>query len=168
MKKMKRFALPLLLLLFAAGCSSYQDSEAKNVETLEYADLSGLEQTSLGDNSAVINTVTKLAGGEIPHKIEISSDVLQIKYDLAAYNEKNEKGSEYWYKPDKEQRNAALNSAILFTLVNNLNTVKISFIGETTKEYEFRREELANKLNTSFKSLDEKTYKKYKDAFAEN
>jgi uncharacterized protein YcfL len=169
MKMITRFILLLLLmLLLAAGCSSNEDSEIKNAETLEYDEISHLKQTSLGNNSAIINTVSALGGGDIPHKIEITSDTLQINYDLAAYDQENEENAEYWYNTGNQERNAGLNSAILFALVENLTQLEISFNGETTEEYTINRDELASTLNTSFESLDEESYKKYKAAFAKD
>ncbi|MFL8939239.1 DUF4825 domain-containing protein [Rossellomorea oryzaecorticis] len=166
MKMIKRMTLPLLLiLLFAAGCSSNGESEVKNAETLDYGAVSELEQTSLGNNSGVINIVSKLAGGEIPHKIEISSDTLRINYDLVKYNEDNEENAEYWYNSGNQERNAGLNSAILFSLVDNLNSVEVAFNGETNEQYEFSREALAGTLDTTFDKLDEGTFKEYKRSF---
>jgi hypothetical protein len=166
MKIIKRFTLPLLLLLLvAAGCSSNADSEAKTVETLEYESVSELEQTSLGNNSAIINSVSALSGGEIPHKIEISSDTLRINYDLAKFNQENEDSANYWYNAANQERNVSFNSAILFTLIDNVNQVDISFEGETTENYVVTRDELASKLDTTFDSLDEETFKEYKAAF---
>jgi hypothetical protein len=169
MKTTKRFLLPLLLLvLVAAGCSSNQDSEAQNVETLEYEAISDLEQTSLGNNSAIINSVSALAGGEIPHKIEISSNTLRINYDLAKFNQENEDSATYWYDTANQERNVSFNSAILFSLIDNLKQVDISFEGETTENYAITRDELASKLDTSFDSLDEETFKEYKAAFSKD
>ncbi|MEL3970809.1 DUF4825 domain-containing protein [Rossellomorea oryzaecorticis] len=168
MKYLLQYTLPLMLLFtLAAGCSSNQNSTVKNMETIEYKEISHLEKTSLGNNSAIINSVTALTGGEIPHKIEISSDTLQIAYDLEKFNEENEESASYWYDSNNQERNSSFNSAILFTLVENANLLEVTFKGESTETHSFTRDELASTLNTSFETWDEEAFEEYKTAFSE-
>jgi Domain of unknown function (DUF4825) len=152
----------LLLICMMIGCSNQEKEKSQHLDTLTFDDISDLETTTIGNNSDVINAVSSLPGGKLPHTVEISSNTLIVDYDLTSYNQENEEDANYWYDNENQEKAAQLNSAILFSLIPNLDEVEMTFKGESDKAYTVTRAELTKSLNVELDSWGEETFKKIK------
>jgi Domain of unknown function (DUF4825) len=170
MRKCKTYKLAfvfILALFSLLACSNKEEENSKTIEDISFDDLSSLEETTIGNNSDVINIVSELAAGQIEKQIELTSNSLKIEYDLAKYNEEKEEAANYWYKEENQERNVRFNSAVLFSLIPNLETVDVLFISEKDVSHTIDRQELSNELEIDFQSWNKDTFNSIKEKISE-
>jgi hypothetical protein len=166
--KIYKLAFVFILALFSLlACSNKEEENSKTIEDISFDDLSSLEETTIGNNSDVINIVSELAAGQIEKQIELTSNSLKIEYDLAKYSEEKEEAANYWYKEENQERNVRFNSAILFSLIPNLETVDVLFISEKDVSHTIDRQELSNELEIDFQSWNKDTFNSIKEKISE-
>jgi Domain of unknown function (DUF4825) len=170
MRQLKTYKLAfvfILALLSLLACSNKEEVNSKTIEDITFDDLSSLEETTIGNNSDVINIVSELAAGQIEKQIELTSNSLKIEYDLAKYSEEKEEAANYWYKEENQERNMRFNSAVLFSLIPNLETVDVLFISEKNVSHTVDRQELSNELEIDLQSWNKDTFNSIKERISE-
>ncbi|MCR8848284.1 DUF4825 domain-containing protein [Rossellomorea sp. SC111] len=167
MRIYKLFLYSLLLLFVMIGCSNNQEDAGKHPESITFDNVADLETTTIGNNSDVINAVSALPAGTIPHTVEISSKNLLIDYDLEKFNEDHKDEAAYWYDTKHQEKASRLNSAILFSLIPNLDKVEMTFKGETDESYTVTRAELSDTLDMNLDTWDKETFEKMKKGIAD-
>lgn len=140
MKKWIKFLVfSLVTLFFLNGCNS---SSNRNNE----ADIFQYKDSYVGDNTAVINSITQLQGADHVNGLELKTTEepygIIVKYD--------------WSDAELNPQETAINNAsYLFTLIQNVDWVAFDFeIGDSIEEYKLSREEIEEWYGTELDKID--------------
>jgi hypothetical protein len=153
----KMLAVPAILIasLSLAGCSNNQVA-TQNVNTIyQVTDFVKYKGSYVGNNSAVGNILSMLPAHD--YMVGFSLQTEQKPYGITANYKANQSGENNYYdfwnskKPDELLER---NSAVLFSLVKNVDVISINVEDVGMKTYTFTRTDVQQKYGDISKLLN--------------
>lgn len=159
----------IMITLFISGCSPSKAIETfDNISEVNVADIIKYKDSFVGDNNAVRNILSMLPANEYISGISLQTE--KKPYGIIVnFKENKEKGKEAYSKfwsTKNVQEFLEKNASVLFSLIQNADTVIFNVEGLENSTYQFTRNELEQKYG-DLKSLSQ-NISTFKSLFQQN